>query len=179
MRFNMHILQTKYQQLKTEFEALGLLLEPAKTELMHFAAHDLTKPGKPLYSGSYPEMDLGVEPFTGDKRLKPSKLWRYLGFFFDSKLSFSYHIDYYVNKAYSMIKALHMLGNLVKGLDFQNRTKIYKVSLLQQSSLNSYHYLPIREPITTCHISTNSTPPMSSTHPRKGKKRLPPQTPTG
>ena len=130
MQLNMHYLRTKYQELATDFLAIGLRLEPGKTELMHFAAHLITKPGKPLYSGPYPDMDLGVQPFTGDKRLKPSLLWRYLGFFFDPKLTFSSHVIFYVNKAYSTIRALRMLGNSVKGLDCQSRALVFKAAVM-------------------------------------------------
>ena len=130
MQLNMHYLKMKYQELAEEFNQIGLQLEPAKTELMHFAAHQLDKPGKPLYSGPYPEMDLGVHPFTGDNHLKPATLWWYLGFYFDPKLSFSSHTDYYVNKAFSTIKALHMLGNSVQGLDCQNRALVFKAVTL-------------------------------------------------
>jgi hypothetical protein len=129
MHFNMHVLKSKYVQLTVEFDAIGLRLEPAKTELMHFTAHLLSERGKPLYSCPYPEMDLGVQPFTGGKRLKPSILWRYVGFFFDSNLSFSSHVDFYVNKAYSTARALCMLGNSVKGLDCHNRALVYKVAV--------------------------------------------------
>jgi hypothetical protein len=105
MHFNMHILRHKFALLAAAFLRVGLILEPSKTELMHFAPYLLDKPGKPLYSGAYPSMDLGVAPFTGSTPLKPSFLWRYLGFFFDSKLSFSFHVDFYVNKAFSTIRA--------------------------------------------------------------------------
>jgi hypothetical protein len=128
MHFNMHILRHKFTLLADAFLKVGLVLEPSKTELMHFAPYLLDKPGKPLYSGAYPSMDLGVVPFTGSTPLKPSLLWRYLGFFFDSKLSFSSHVDYYVNKAFSTIRALRMLGNSIKGLDAKNRALVYKVA---------------------------------------------------
>ena len=97
MHYNMYVLKTKFQQLVEAFREFGLTLEPAKMELMHFSAYDLTKRGKPLFSGPFPSMDLGVAPFTGDTPLKPALLWRYLGFFFDPKLSFSYHVDFYVH----------------------------------------------------------------------------------
>jgi hypothetical protein len=128
MRFNMVLLQQKFRLLTDAFLKIGLVLEPAKTELMHFAPYLLDRLGKPIYNGAYPAMDLGVAPFTGDTLLRPSLVWRYLGFFFDPKLSFSAHVDFYVNKALSTLKALRMLGNSVKGLDSRNRALVYKVA---------------------------------------------------
>src|SRR6201994_4592834 len=53
---------------------------------------------------------------------------KYLGFFFDSRLSFSSHMTFYFSKAFSTIKALCMLGNSIKGLDCEAWAKIYKVA---------------------------------------------------
>ena len=48
--------------------------------------------------------------------LCPRNTWRYLGFIFDRKLSFHYHIDYHVNKVISTVKYMKILGNSVCGL---------------------------------------------------------------
>ena len=41
---------------------------------------------------------------------------KYLGFFFDKKLSFWHYISYYANKALFTIKSMKMLGNSTRGL---------------------------------------------------------------
>src|ERR1700760_1188366 len=97
---------------------------------MHFLAYDLTKPGRPFKCPTLPGIDLGIAPFTGNSRLMPCSLWKYLGFFFDSRLSFTSHITFYFSKAFSTIRALRMLGNSIKGLDCDARAKIFKVAAL-------------------------------------------------
>ena len=55
--------------------------------------------------------------------------WRYLGFFFDPSLSFSSHIDYYVNKSLSSISALRMIGNAVRGITVPRRVQVFKACI--------------------------------------------------
>ena len=42
---------------------------------------------------------------------------RYLGFFFNSHLTWSHHVEIMCNRARASIKALQLLGNSVRGLD--------------------------------------------------------------
>ncbi|PPQ91745.1 hypothetical protein CVT25_013029 [Psilocybe cyanescens] len=48
-------------------------------------------------------------PYTGATPLKPKLYWRYLGFYFDHKLTFTEH-------ALSTVKAMKMLGSSTRGL---------------------------------------------------------------
>ena len=58
-----------------------------------------------------------LDLFTlGGSILLPRTMWWYLGFFFDQKLTFHHHINFYTNKAISTIKYMKMLGNLLRGL---------------------------------------------------------------
>ncbi len=43
---------------------------------------------------------------------------QYLGFFIDHKLNWDYHMSTMCNRVRASIKALQLLGNLVRGLDF-------------------------------------------------------------
>ncbi|PPQ94128.1 hypothetical protein CVT25_007913 [Psilocybe cyanescens] len=43
--------------------------------------------------------------------LKPKLYWQYLGFYFDHKLTFTEHVQYYSTKALSTVKAMKMLGS--------------------------------------------------------------------
>ncbi|KXN85215.1 hypothetical protein AN958_11580, partial [Leucoagaricus sp. SymC.cos] len=58
-----------------------------------------------------PSIDLGFAPFTSSSPLKPQEFWRYLGFYFDRKLTFNKHICYWSTKALSSVHAMKMLGN--------------------------------------------------------------------
>src|ERR1700760_3766486 len=57
LRYNCAVLQKLFKRLNDSFAALGLSLEPAKTELMHFLAYDLTKKGHPFQDPSLPDID--------------------------------------------------------------------------------------------------------------------------
>jgi hypothetical protein len=104
---------------------MGLTLETSKTELMHFSRYQIEKKGKCFWRGTFPDMDLGVPPFTGPNKLRPKAIWRYLGFFFDPYLSFQSHVDMYINKAYSTIRAYRMFGNSLGGLDPLNHRLVF------------------------------------------------------
>jgi hypothetical protein len=124
---NVKVLQSLFTSLRAAFLAFGLCLELAKTELFHFAAYLIRQLGKPLYKGPFPTIDLGCSPFTGSTPLKPQHHWRYLGFFFDSYLHYNFHLDTYINKAYSMARAFCILGNSSSGLDPENRRLVYNM----------------------------------------------------
>jgi len=78
----------------------GLVIEHGKTEVFHFnRSHGAFNP---------PSLDLSP---LGGLILCPKDSWKYLGFFFDWKLTFCQHIDFYSNKAISMAKCMKLLGN--------------------------------------------------------------------
>ena len=56
--------------------------------------------------------------------------WRYLGYYFDPYLSYDHHVDFYVNKAYSTLRAMRMLGTSIRGLDVDQRLLVYKGAVL-------------------------------------------------
>ncbi|PPQ89032.1 hypothetical protein CVT25_004683, partial [Psilocybe cyanescens] len=60
----------------------GLALEHNKSEVFHFDQS---------HSKDNPPVDLGYAPYTGATPLKPKLYWRYLGFYFDRKLTFTEH----------------------------------------------------------------------------------------
>jgi len=53
----------------------------------------------------------------GGSVLKPKSTWKYLGFIFNRKLSFHQHINFYVNKAMSIVKYMKILGNSSQGIN--------------------------------------------------------------
>ncbi|PPQ92039.1 hypothetical protein CVT25_005251 [Psilocybe cyanescens] len=63
------------------------------------------------HSKDNPPVDLGYAPYTGATPLKPKLYWQYLGFYFDCKLTFTEHVQYYSTKALSTVKAMMMLGS--------------------------------------------------------------------
>jgi len=84
----------------------GLVVEHRKTDIFHFSrSHRVFNP---------PPLDLSV---LGGPILLSKETWRYLGFIFDQKLTFRSHIDFYANKAISIVKYMKLLGNLLRGIN--------------------------------------------------------------
>jgi hypothetical protein len=55
---------------------------------------------------------------------------RWLGIFFDWKLSFRYHVEVMANRALSTVNGLRMLANTVCGMSFLNMQLLYKTVVL-------------------------------------------------
>ena len=66
----------------------------------------------------------------GGTILCSNESWQYLGFHFDRKLSFRYHIDFYSNKVISTIKCMKMLGSSSRGLIPLQKWCLYKCCAL-------------------------------------------------
>ena len=91
-----------YNVLSNLLNSFSLIVKHSKTEIFHFSrSHGPFNP---------PPLDLSP---IGGPTLCPKDSWRYLGFIFDHKLSFHKHIDFYANKAISMVKCMRLLGNLL------------------------------------------------------------------
>jgi hypothetical protein len=94
---NCRTLKEAYGIIFRLFERFALVLEHDKSELFHFSRK---------HNDTNPSLDLGFAPYTGLTPLKPKTYWRYLGFYFDRKLSFSEHVRYYSTKAMTTVKAM-------------------------------------------------------------------------
>jgi len=89
-----------YNILSGLLKKFGLSIEHSKTETFHFnRSHGTFNP---------PPLDLSP---LGGLTLYPKSTWKYLGFIFDQKLAFHQHIDFYSNKAISIVKCMKILGN--------------------------------------------------------------------
>ncbi|RXW11931.1 hypothetical protein EST38_g13925 [Candolleomyces aberdarensis] len=103
------------------FTRSGLVLEHDKTELFHFMR---------ARTGFDQSLDLGYVPYMGNNPLKPKMFWRYLGFYFDRKLTFKEHICYYTTKALTTVMAMRMLGNSTRGLSLRNKRILYRACVV-------------------------------------------------
>ena len=117
LQANVSSLRKAYALVFELFTALGLALEHDKTELMHFDRSNNRKDN--------PVLDL--TPITGvrENYIKPKVHWRYLGFYFDRKLTFREHVRYYSTKALTTVKAMGMLGNSARGLSAYQKRLLY------------------------------------------------------
>jgi len=97
----------------------GLIVEHSKTEVFHFTRlQGLLNP---------PLLDLSS---IGRPILYPKDFWKYLGFIFDRKLLFHQYIDFFSNKAISMVKCMKILVNLVQGLNPHQKCLLYRSCVL-------------------------------------------------
>ena len=94
-----------YRVTSLFLEKFSLILEYGKMEVFYFS--ESTSVFNP------PLLNLSV---LGSPILWSKNTWRYLGFFFNRKLSFHHHIDYYTNKVISTIKCMKILRNSTHGL---------------------------------------------------------------
>ena len=66
----------------------------------------------------------------GGPILCPKSSWKYLGFIFNWKLMFHQHIDFYSNKAISIVKYMKLLGNLLWGINPIQKCLLYRCCIL-------------------------------------------------
>ncbi|CAA7270141.1 unnamed protein product [Cyclocybe aegerita] len=106
-----------YKIIYLLFVAFALILEHDKTKLFHFSHR---------CDAYNPSLDLGYAPHTGNTPLKPKTYWRYLGFYFDCRLTFHEHVRYYATKAFTTVQAMRMLRNSTRGLLPKQRRLLYR-----------------------------------------------------
>ena len=88
----------------------GLKVEPDKTELLFFRKRGDASPAPPY-------THLPDHAHNTYYRVKTANTLRYLGFYFDERLTWAHHVDVVCNRARASLKALQLLGNSVRGLD--------------------------------------------------------------
>jgi hypothetical protein len=118
---NLTPLKEAYGWLFRAFTALGLVLEHDKSEAFHFF-HTRSFEG--------PAVDLGYAPFMGKTPLCSKAIWRYLGFFFDRKLQFKEHAQFYTTRAFTTVHSMGMLGNSVRGLTPPQKHLLYRTCVV-------------------------------------------------
>jgi len=104
-----------YNVVLTFLSKFGLQVEHSKTEVFYFS--------RSLIDFSPSLLDLSP---IGSSLLVPKDTWKYLGFIFNRKLSFHKHIDYYANKAISIVKCIKILGNSTKDLNPHQKRLLYR-----------------------------------------------------
>jgi len=112
-------LYCSYNVLTNLLEKFGLVVEHSKTEIFHFnRSHGVFNPPP-----------LNLSPLGGNILL-PSNTWKYLGFIFDKKLTFHQHVDFYMNKAISMVKYMKLLSNSSCGINPLQKCLLYRTCVL-------------------------------------------------
>ena len=100
-----------YSSCASWLDRSGLKAEPDKTELIYFRRrHEKTDPPGHIF--------LPQRTHNTYYKVTATHRLRYLGFFLDHKLRWEHHVNIMCNRARATIKALQLLGNSVRGLDF-------------------------------------------------------------
>ncbi|KAF8730031.1 hypothetical protein AX14_005795 [Amanita brunnescens Koide BX004] len=127
LQTNIAILRVYLLLLLQALSDIGLQVEGSKTELIHFFAFELTAAHR-LAVSHQPHLDFTWQMVHYD--ISPAERWRYLGFYFTPTLDFSFHVQFYTNKAFSTIRACAMLGNSVRGIGPRQRAHAYQACVL-------------------------------------------------
>ena len=112
-------LYCSYNVLTNLLKKFGLVVKHSKTEIFHFNRSHRVFNSPPL----------DLSPLGGNVLL-PSNTWKYLGFIFDRKLTFHQHVDFYVNKAISMVKCMKLLGNSSCTINSLQKCLLYRSYIL-------------------------------------------------
>ena len=128
LQTNVAILRVYLLLLLQALSEIGLQIEASKTELIHFFAFELSAARRLVAVEHQPHLDFTWRTVRYD--IPPSARWRYLGFYFTPTLDFSFHVQFYTNKAFSTIRACAMLGNSVRGIGPRQRAHAYQACVL-------------------------------------------------
>ena len=105
------------------FKQFGLVIKHNKSEVFYFSGSSKTFNPPPL----------DLKPLEGSI-LNHKDTWQYLEFFFNRKLFFQHHFNYYTNKALSIIKCMKMLKNSTKRLLSIYKYLLYRTCVLPITS---------------------------------------------
>ena len=108
-----------YNVLSKLLDSLDLIIKHAKTEVFYCnRLHGVFNP---------PQLDLSP---IGSPTLYPKETWKYLDFIFNRKLTFYQHINYYLNKAISLVKCMKLLRNSLQGINLVQKCQLYRCCIL-------------------------------------------------
>ncbi|KAF8625874.1 hypothetical protein AX14_011532 [Amanita brunnescens Koide BX004] len=119
-------------RVQTVLATLGLFIDTDKTELIHFPGFDRSKKSRQLAKTQF-QLGINICSLTGvcgTTVIKPKPCIRYLGFYFDSDLNWNAHVTFYLNRAFSTIWALHMLGSSIRGLGTLQKCHSYQACVI-------------------------------------------------
>ena len=84
----------------------------------------------------------------GGSILYPKDTWCYLVFIFDKKLTFWQHINFYTNKALSIVRCIKILGNLLQDLIPNQKCMLYITCVLSIALYNLPLWYYNKAPLT-------------------------------
>ncbi|KIK24674.1 hypothetical protein PISMIDRAFT_98043, partial [Pisolithus microcarpus 441] len=115
---NVSILKDCFYMITCILESLGLMIELSKSELIHSSCR---------CKEMCPHIDLMYH--NASYHVNHSEAIKWLGVWFDSKLSFHKHIQMVTTKAQHIAAGVHMLANMVRGLHQSHLCLIYNACI--------------------------------------------------
>ena len=100
-------------------DKFSLIVEHSKTEVFHFS-----RLHSPFNSSS-----LDLSSLSGPI-LTPKNSWKYLRFIFDRKLTFYQYVNFYSNRALSLVKCMKLLGNSSHDITPLQKWLLYRCCVL-------------------------------------------------
>ena len=118
---NCRVLSKGLDRVVSLLGGVGMTIDPDKLDLIHFSR----RPGNNIGAHS-------VTCPVGNRRVvvEPKRVMRWLGIFFDSKLTFTEHVKIMCNQARSIINGLRCLSNTVRGLAQPHLRILYKICVV-------------------------------------------------
>jgi len=108
-----------YYVMTNLLDKFGLIVEHSKTKVFHFSrSHSPFNPPP-----------LNLLPL-GRPILSPKNSWKYLGFIFNRKLTFYQHINFYSNRALSLVKCMKLLENSSCSITPLQKHLLYRCCIL-------------------------------------------------
>ena len=108
-----------YNVITNLLDKFELIVEYLKTEVFYFSRS----------YGLFNPSPLNLSPIDG-LILTSKNSWKYLGFIFDRKLTFYQHVNFYSNKALSLVKCIKLLGNSSCGITPLQKHLLYRYCIL-------------------------------------------------
>ena len=120
------ITASRFEYVTQWMKDVGLRTDPDKTEYIVFynPRRSVDLIGTPIHNLALRDAS------NGEITVPRANSVRYLGIFFTFNLSWELHVRTMANRARSTVRALHILGNSIRGLDFANWRKVFHAIIL-------------------------------------------------
>ena len=117
---NVITLKSTLQTVQSLFTSIGMKIDPDKCDLMHFSNQ--------RGDNSSPSLTSSVNGL--DVTITPPKFIRWLGFYFNRKLTFNDHTKIMCARASNVVSGLSCLGNTIVGMTPQHLRLLFKMCVV-------------------------------------------------
>ncbi|KAI0309158.1 hypothetical protein OF83DRAFT_1041568, partial [Amylostereum chailletii] len=119
---NVARLNSVFNTVVGRLRSLGLDVDADKTEFIHFTRSKSNPANDPF---------INIVPLSSPARtVRSLTVIRWLGVFFDRKLTFKDHVEKMAKCAMSTVAGLRILANTIRGLSVANARLLYKTVVL-------------------------------------------------